>query len=69
MALTSYDGGHGEGLITTREVWEEIFDLIRHRLSQIPLDDPGRSRLAGFAPRLQELLGRPRVEIVTRKGS
>lgn len=64
MALTGYDGGHGEGLVTTREVWGEIFDLIRHRLPQIPLDDPGRCHLAGFAPRLQGLLGRPTVEIV-----
>lgn len=57
--LTPHDGGgdkyDGEMLAN------EIFDLIRHRLPRIAVDDPVRENVQRLLPALADALGRPRL--------
>ena len=64
MALTAHEGGAGADMTTSREVFEEILDLMVDALPRIPVDDGGRPGLMALVPQLSSLLGRPPVRRV-----
>lgn len=67
MKLTTYDGGRTDQR-TGRDVVEEVYDLLRHRLPDLSPDDPARPALAATLTDLAPMLGRPTAEIV-REGA
>ncbi len=67
-ALTPHQGGAGEGLLTGRDVLEEICDLLELRLSQLPMDDQVRPGLASLVPQMRAGLGRAPVRVVRPAG-